>query len=813
MSNVSRRAPLSGMRLPHVLRAVGVAAVLLVCGAQAAMAADPASRVARLSDFSGTVSFAPAGSDDWVGASLNRPLTTGDRLWSDQGSHSELHVGSTALRLGQNTGATLVDLDDRNTQVKLTQGALSVRVRSLPADQTIEIDTPNLAFTPQAPGEYRLDVAPDGSSTTVTVWHGQGTAYGDDRSTPLGAGQQVRFGGTNLAEAGGTDNPGRDAFDRWAESRDAREDASVSARYVGREMTGYEALDDNGTWREEDGYGAVWVPRAVPVGWAPYRTGHWAWVAPWGWTWVDDAPWGFAPFHYGRWAYVGTTWCWVPGPVILRPVYAPALVGFVGGGGGGGVSWGINISIGSPGVAWFPLAPGEAYRPVYAASPTYVTNINRTVVVNNITVNKTIINNTNVTNIRNINRATYVNANNPAALTAVPAKTFVSGQPVGPAMTTLRPEQMRAQLAHAQIVSTPALAPVKASLVGAAAANGAHPLPPAQVFSRQAIAVRAPQAPAGGHDALAERFHSQGGTLPGAGPAWTGGHGATRVAPVRGQVNAGMPPASVAAQAAGLRLTHAGPNGPAHIGNEPGRPPEQRGQGGPGSPVGLIGSPNPNAPDAQNAPNGQRGAQPGQAPQALMAPGSINRPHPLPGAAAPQERFGQPQAVQAPQGPAGMTTRPPQREGASGAPHDERRAFEPRPQLPQAATQAPQPQPQRGAQEPNRFNGNPTPAMQERPHNEPPQMRARPEPTQRPAEPHMETPRPAPQPHVVEMRPPQQQPQARAPEFHPPQPQPQPRPPEVRPPQPQPQPQPQPPRQEHHESQPHPQGNRGEEKR
>ncbi|CAJ0700349.1 DUF6600 domain-containing protein [Ralstonia wenshanensis] len=784
MSNVSRRSPLSGVRLPHVLRAVGVAAVLLVCGAQAAMAADPASRVARLSDFSGTVSFAPAGSDDWAGASLNRPLTTGDRLWSDQGSHSELHVGSTALRLGQNTGATLVDLDDRNTQVKLTQGALSVRVRSLPADQTIEIDTPNLAFTPQAPGEYRLDVAPDGSSTTVTVWHGQGTAYGDDRSTPLGAGQQIRFGGTDLAEAGGTDNPGRDAFDRWAESRDAREDASVSARYVGREMTGYEALDDNGTWREEDGYGAVWVPRAVPVGWAPYRTGHWAWVAPWGWTWVDDAPWGFAPFHYGRWAYVGSTWCWVPGPVVPRPVYAPALVGFVGGGGGGGVSWGIHISIGSPGVAWFPLAPGEAYRPVYAASPTYVTNINRTVVVNNVTVNKTIINNTtNVTNVRNVNRVTYVNANNPAALTAVPAKTFVNGQPVGPAMTHLRPEQLRAQMAHAQFVSTPALAPVRASLVGAAANGGPHQLPPPQAFTRQAIAVRAPATPAGGHDALAERFRSQGGALPGAGPAWTGGNLGTRVAPVRGHANMEMPTTPAAAQAAGLRLSRAAPNGSAHA--EPGRPVEQR---GPNGPQGLMGSPNP-----QGTPM-PHGAQPGPAPRALMAPDSINRPRPLPGASTPQERPGQPQAAPAPQGPAGMTTRPPQRDGAPGTPRDERRAFEPRPQLPQTGPQAPhlQPQPQRGGQEPNRFNGNPAPAMQERPHNEPPQMRTRPEPEQRRPEPHMEAPRPAPQPHV-EMR--QPQPQA------------QPRPPEARP------PQAQPPRQEHHEAQPHPQGNRGEDKR
>ena len=117
MSTPSRRSlRLPGVRLPHVLRAVGIAAVLLVCGSRAALAADPASRVARLSDFSGAVSFAPAGSDDWAGATLNRPFTTGDRLWSDQGSRSELHVGSTALRLGQNTGATLVDLDDQVAQ-------------------------------------------------------------------------------------------------------------------------------------------------------------------------------------------------------------------------------------------------------------------------------------------------------------------------------------------------------------------------------------------------------------------------------------------------------------------------------------------------------------------------------------------------------------------------------------------------------------------------------------------------------------------------------------------------------------------------
>lgn len=68
---------------------------------------------------------------------------------------------------------------------------------------------------------------------------------------------------------------------------------------------GYEGLDQYGRWDNQPGYGQVWMPTTVAVGWAPYHDGHWAWIAPWGWTWVDDAPWGFAPYHYGRWAFFG----------------------------------------------------------------------------------------------------------------------------------------------------------------------------------------------------------------------------------------------------------------------------------------------------------------------------------------------------------------------------------------------------------------------------------------------------------------------------------------------------------------------------
>jgi hypothetical protein len=115
-------------------------------------------------------------------------------------------------------------------------------------------------------------------------------------------------------------------------------------------------------------YGMVWVPASLPAGWAPYRFGRWAWVQPWGWTWIDDAPWGFAPFHYGRWALFRGVWVWVPGSIAYRPVYAPALVVFVGAGPGGALLNGRT--------RWFPLGPEEAYVPLYRASPAYVQRLN-----------------------------------------------------------------------------------------------------------------------------------------------------------------------------------------------------------------------------------------------------------------------------------------------------------------------------------------------------------------------------------------------------------------------------------------------------
>ncbi len=442
---------------------------------------DPPGRVARLSYMQGSVSFQPGGETDWVQANPNRPLTTGDNLWTDRDSRGELHVGSTSIRLGSETGLTFLNLDDRTLQMQLAQGSMNIRVLRMEGGDVFEIDTPNLAFTLERPGEYRVDVDPDGSATTITVHEGEGEATGGGSEYHMDSGDQATFSGTDtLTYDGGQAGP-PDGFDAWCRGRDNREDHSASAHYVSRDVTGYDDLDDYGDWRDVPDYGYVWFPTRVAADWAPYRFGHWVFIAPWGWTWVEDEPWGFAPFHYGRWAVYSGAWCWVPGPVVVRPVYAPALVVFV-----GGPRFSMSVSFGGGGgVAWFPLGPREVYVPPYRVSERYVQRVNVTNTTVNV-VNVTNVYNTVVVNKTTVNNITYMHQNNVAAVTAVSHDTFVNARPVAAAVVRVKPEQIRT----AEVQHNFAVAPVQKSVVGAAAPAAVRP--PQAVMQRQVVAKQVP---------------------------------------------------------------------------------------------------------------------------------------------------------------------------------------------------------------------------------------------------------------------------------------------------------------------------------
>jgi hypothetical protein len=451
----------------------------VISAAQDQQDQDPPGRVARMSYSQGSVSFQPGGEGDWLTAVPNRPLTGGDNLWTDQGSRAELHIGSTAVRLAPRTSLTLLDLDDRATQLRVSEGTIMLRVRHLDDGDVVEVDTPNLAFDLQRTGQYRIDVD-NGGQTRVSVWSGRGEVTGGGYSYTVVAGQSARFSGTDQLDYDIAQMPARDDFDNWTFQRDRREDSVESANYVSPEMTGYEDLDDYGSWRYVGGYGTVWIPSGIASDWAPYRNGHWAWIDPWGWTWVEDEPWGFAPFHYGRWAFVESRWCWVPGPVAVRPVYAPALVAFIGGA--------TLVVGGGPGVAWFPLAPGEVYLPYYRGSRGYVERLN---------VTNTVVNVTRVTNIynvynssqRNMTNITYRNQRVTNGVTVVSRDTFVNARPV--VRNVVRFDER--QLSEAPVDRGISVAPVRASVLGTGAPTQVRP--PQAVMSRQVVATRQPMAP------------------------------------------------------------------------------------------------------------------------------------------------------------------------------------------------------------------------------------------------------------------------------------------------------------------------------
>jgi hypothetical protein len=450
------------------------AAALVMAAAPQARAdedKDPPKTVARISFVDGSVSLQPGGQGDWGTAPRNRPVTIGDKIWSDKDSRAELQAGAAAFHLGSMTALSFLNLDEGIIQVRLPEGSLNFRVRELRQGDIYEIDTPNAAFTVKQAGDFRIDVNEAGDSSRMTVIRGEGQVSAGGQNYDVHAGEQAEFSGAENPTYAITHAPGPDGLDRWAEDRDLKEDHSASGNYVSRDMPGYDDLDDYGTWRDEPEYGHVWYPSETSPDWAPYSNGYWSWVGPWGWTWVDYSPWGFAPYHYGRWAFVGGAWGWCPGRFFGPPVYGPAFVGFFGGG------WGFGVGLG---VGWFPLGWGEPFFPWFHCSRGFVNVIN---------VHNTFIRNVNVLNGngRNFN---FVNAHNLRAVTTTSRNGFVNGARVNRASQHLT----QASLNGARFNNSVGLRPTQHSSLGAANVNAHAARPSAATQNRSVMARTAPAA-------------------------------------------------------------------------------------------------------------------------------------------------------------------------------------------------------------------------------------------------------------------------------------------------------------------------------
>ena len=466
----------------HGIRFVLLALLVAVSGFQLAgpaSAQPPAAPLTeltppRVSYAQGDVSFWRPGGQDWAPARVNTPLAPGDVLYAGSGATLEIQVGPTSfVRAAEGTQLGLDNQEPGFLQLRVIAGHAALDLRDSTPESVIELDAPGATFTVERPGYYGLHV--DEQTTTLAVHHGGPATMTTVGRTgmPVTAGQRVVVTGAGSPRVAIEAAPGLTAWDRWGLERTEQLMQAARTRYVSPAVYGTEALDRYGTWRTVETYGPVWVPTAAPVGWVPYSTGRWIWDPRFGWTWLDDEPWGWAPYHYGRWVLIGSYWAWAPGPVVVRAVYAPALVVFLGS---------VDVSVHRP-VYWAPLSWGEPLipwwgRPGFVGRP-YWAGWGGPRVVNNVVVNRsTIVNVTNITVYRNVHVT--------SAIVGVPADRFGRG----------RVEVTRLQPAEARQLQ-PVRGPLAIRPVAASAQPAAEPAlkPPAASQTRPVMATRPPRDP------------------------------------------------------------------------------------------------------------------------------------------------------------------------------------------------------------------------------------------------------------------------------------------------------------------------------
>ncbi len=479
--------------------AIGAALSIAAFAGSAYALNDPPSQAGRLAYTEGTVSFHDDQQAGWSPAVINTPLTSGDSIWTEPNARSEVSVAGTRVRMDGSTQLNLLAIEDNQTRLQVGQGRIDIKTFALNPNTPYQIVTPRGTVNLRQQGDYYVEAGSTQDATRLGVRSGAAQIQSlDGRTATVNAGQVAEvFGDTGALQLRtlNTAPPVQPAY--WA-ARDRQINYDVPTQYLSAGITGYEDLNSYGSWSNDSQYGNVWTPRSVPTGWQPYKNGHWSYVKPWGWTWVDDQPWGYAPSHYGRWANSNNRWVWVPPQREAQPVYAPALVNFIGGIQLVQALLGGNTSAqASSPVGWFPLAPREAYVPSYSSDRAYYARLNSSNQVQAQALEDRWQ--------RAQRREAYIAGQNSVLAnqrfaTVIPADAFVRSQPVARAALQVS----AAQIAAAPVAPVSAPPAPTASIGAAPAATPATPAAPAATLAAPTAADPKVATPAPAADPKAE---------------------------------------------------------------------------------------------------------------------------------------------------------------------------------------------------------------------------------------------------------------------------------------------------------------------
>ncbi len=315
------------------------------------------ARVARVSFVSGDTRIRRADSDEWESVTLNLPIVEGDEIVTEAGARIEIQIAKDQhLRLAENSTLKFAAYSDEGVAVSLSLGTMHLKLLTFDTQRSFfEIDAPKSTIAIRSAGSYRIDAGAVGDAQIrVAVIEGEARIYTENAGFTLNSGRQARLhiDGPYRGEwEAGNAIASLDGFDQWTTGRDEtialRLKASYYDKYYDDDIYGADDLNDNGQWIHTRDYGYVWRPHSSAIrsyaDWSPYRYGHWRWMPPFGWTWVNDEPWGWATYHHGRWFYHDGYWNWSPYGYYrsTRSWWRPALV---------------VITIVRNNICWYPLA-------------------------------------------------------------------------------------------------------------------------------------------------------------------------------------------------------------------------------------------------------------------------------------------------------------------------------------------------------------------------------------------------------------------------------------------------------------------------
>jgi hypothetical protein len=275
------------------------------------------SSFGRLSHVTGNVYLQRASDLGYEEATVNMPISEGDRLGTTDG-RAEVFLGKgNYLRLDEDTKIDFISLpkkDNNLIRVRVWAGNVYLRVRNLVEEKTIELHTPDVSVYVLDQGLYRVDVRQD-RETEIFVFEGMVEAAGETGSVLVKDEQRLE-----VSHASFTSNPSRfyaaaeDSFDRWSEDRDRKTQRQLAKAYLPEELEDFEnELAEHGYWAYVPLHGYVWVPYHTDLNWRPYYYGRWTWLSLCGWTWLPYEPWGWCTYHFGRWHWnMGLGWYWIP---------------------------------------------------------------------------------------------------------------------------------------------------------------------------------------------------------------------------------------------------------------------------------------------------------------------------------------------------------------------------------------------------------------------------------------------------------------------------------------------------------------------